>query len=274
VNEPRPTGMRIQRPYKTEEEYVRGDGLSIGRTGMILINAPAKTPGIIIRFEIVLADGTPVFRGEGKVVAHRVAPNGKKGLEVKFTKLDSHSKSVIEKVAELRKTGALTPSPGLTIPDLTPAAGSAEPHTPIAIRHGSTEISSSPPAAISEPPKLELDMEPSPPPALAAAPTMPEQEQEQEHEQEQEQEHEQAAAPVTAPDPIPAAEAASPLPAEPVEPPIVDNEPTPFAPPAAMLQGVQLGSELERLRARTASAQPPQGRDDVLERLRQRARQG
>jgi hypothetical protein len=142
--ETRPTGMRIQRPYATEDEFIRGDGLTIGRMGMILIGAPPRPPGIIIRFEIVLADGQAVFRGEGKVVAHRVHANGRKGLEVKFTKLDSHSKAVVERALELRKSGALTPSPVVTtIPDLTPSPAPSETSQRaggVSVKHGEIDV--------------------------------------------------------------------------------------------------------------------------------------
>ena len=56
MSDPRPMGMRIQRPYQTEEEFIHGDGLTIGRTGMILLGAPARPPGIIIRFEKIEGD--------------------------------------------------------------------------------------------------------------------------------------------------------------------------------------------------------------------------
>jgi len=59
-----------------------------------------------------------------------------------------------------------------------------------------------------------------------------------------------------------------------VEPPIIDNEPTPFAPAVALEHAQQLGSELERLRSRHALVNAPDGRDTLLERLRQRARHG
>ena len=106
---PRPVGMRIPRPYASEQEFIRGDGLAIGRLGMILIGAPKRPPGITIRFEVMLQNGEPVFRGEGRVVAHRVHANGREGLEIRFTRLDSHSKTLVEQVLKLRRSGALTP---------------------------------------------------------------------------------------------------------------------------------------------------------------------
>jgi hypothetical protein len=113
--------MRITRPYATEKDFIHGDGLAIGRRGMILIGAPERPPGIIIRFELVLNDGTPVFRGEGKVVAFRVHSNGRHGLEVRFTNLDGHARALVEHVTELRRNGELTPVPSMVqMADLTP----------------------------------------------------------------------------------------------------------------------------------------------------------
>ncbi|PKN39511.1 MAG: hypothetical protein CVU63_15640, partial [Deltaproteobacteria bacterium HGW-Deltaproteobacteria-20] len=110
MSQPRPAGIRIQRPYDTDDEFIRGDGLAIGRLGMILIGAPKRPPGITIRFEVVLRSGDAVFRGEGRVVAHRVHSNGREGLEIRFTRLDSRSKGLVEQVLTLRRTGALAPA--------------------------------------------------------------------------------------------------------------------------------------------------------------------
>jgi hypothetical protein len=123
VADPRPVGIRIQRPYASEDEFLRGDGLTFGRVGMILPGAPARPPGIVIRFEIVLSDGTAVFRGEGRVVAHRMHASGRTGLEIRFTRLDSHSRELLDKALELRRSGALVPV-GASIaapPEMTPS---------------------------------------------------------------------------------------------------------------------------------------------------------
>ena len=106
--EPQLTGIRIQRPFDTEAEFIRNDGLAIGRLGMIVMGAPQRVPGITVRFEILLAGGEPVFRGEGRVVAYRVHGNGREGLEVRFTRLDSKSKAIVDQVLSLRRSGVLT----------------------------------------------------------------------------------------------------------------------------------------------------------------------
>jgi len=139
-----PIVIRIPRPYETEEEFIRGDGLAIGRLGMILIGAPKRPPGITTRFEVVLSGGEPVFRGEGRVVAHRIHANGREGLEIRFTRLDSRSKALVEQVLELRRTGALTP---VSVSKPPPSAERQEPES---AAPSSPEHTSSPPDELGE----------------------------------------------------------------------------------------------------------------------------
>lgn len=109
-----PPTIRITRPWGSEKEFIEGDLAFLGRTAILLPNAPARQPGELIRFEIVLSTGTPVFRGEGHVVAHH-APGGAKppGLEVRFTRIDARSKLVLDRVRERRtalvRSGSIPP---------------------------------------------------------------------------------------------------------------------------------------------------------------------
>lgn len=125
-----PVAFRLKRPYLSEDEFVTGDGPSIVRSGMVLIGAGVRPPGLIVRFEIALKDGTALFRGEGKVVTHRAsAVDGKPaGLEVKFTRLDPRGKSLIERVLRERQEqqGDLSAMRPLSIPP-APPSGTPEP---------------------------------------------------------------------------------------------------------------------------------------------------
>jgi hypothetical protein len=109
-----PPTLRITRPWASEKEFIDGDLACLGRTAIVLPNAPAREPGELIRFEIVLSTGTAVFRGEGHVVAHH-APGGAKpaGLEVRFTRIDARSKLVLDRVRERRtalvRSGSMPP---------------------------------------------------------------------------------------------------------------------------------------------------------------------
>ncbi|HKQ69494.1 MAG TPA: hypothetical protein VJT73_09150 [Polyangiaceae bacterium] len=133
-----PPTIRIARPYGSEKEFVEGDLAWLGRTTIILPNAPARAAGDLIRFEIILGNGAPVFRGEGHIVAHH-APGGTKppGLEVRFTRVDARSKLILDRVRELRAPAT---------PSLAPPVGPA----PISVSI-SPPISILPPVSISPP---------------------------------------------------------------------------------------------------------------------------
>lgn len=104
-----PVTIRITRPYGSDNEFIDGDFAWIGRSTIILPHSPARNTGEIIRFEVVLTSGAPVFRGEGSVVAHH-PPGGAKppGLEVRFTRIDARSKLILDKVRERRANFART----------------------------------------------------------------------------------------------------------------------------------------------------------------------
>jgi hypothetical protein len=128
-----PPTLRITRPWASEKEFIEADLAYLGRTAILLPNAGAREPGELIRFEIVLASGTPVFRGEGHVVCHH-APGGSKpaGLEVRFTRIDARSKLVLDRVRERRtalvRSGSIPP-PALV--SQAPPPGTSQPPPPV-----------------------------------------------------------------------------------------------------------------------------------------------
>lgn len=91
--------FRLKRPYDTEDDLLVGDGHGIRKGGMMLFGAAPRPVGVIVRFEIALRDGTAVFRGEGKVVAHHPSPEpGHPGaLQVKLTRLDPRGKMLVDR---------------------------------------------------------------------------------------------------------------------------------------------------------------------------------
>jgi molecular chaperone DnaK len=100
---PRTPFIRIARPYGSEKDFFEGDFGWLGRTTIILPNGPSRAAGELVRFEVVLSNGAPVLRGEGHVVAHHV-PGGARppGLEVRFTRVDAKSKTLLDRVRERR----------------------------------------------------------------------------------------------------------------------------------------------------------------------------
>jgi hypothetical protein len=128
-----PPTIRITRPWGSEKEFIEGDLAFLGRTAILLPNAAAREPGELIRFEIVLSTGTPVFRGEGHVVAHHAAGGSKpQGLEVRFTRIDARSKLILDRVRERRtalvRSGSMPP-PALV--SQAPPMGFSQPPPPV-----------------------------------------------------------------------------------------------------------------------------------------------
>jgi hypothetical protein len=128
-----PPTIRITRPWGSEKEFIEGDLAFLGRTAILLPNAAAREPGELIRFEIVLSTGTPVFRGEGHVVAHHAAGGAKpQGLEVRFTRIDASSKLILDRVRERRtalvRSGSMPP-PALV--SQAPPMGFSQPPPPV-----------------------------------------------------------------------------------------------------------------------------------------------
>jgi hypothetical protein len=128
VADPRsPVTIRITRPYGSENEFIEGDFAWIGRSSIVLPNSPARTTGEVVRFEVVLSSGLPVFRGEGTVVAHHPPGGGRPpGLEVRFTRIDARSKLILDKVRERRGAfsrtgeGQAVPAPAQAAPPQAP----------------------------------------------------------------------------------------------------------------------------------------------------------
>jgi hypothetical protein len=126
--------IRITRPYGSEAEFIDGDYGWVGRTTLVLPGGPARAAGELVRFEVVLTNGAAVLRGEGHVVAHHV-PGGARpaGLEVRYTRVDSRSKILLDRVRERRAAmsqggPASLSMPAMSVPAMSvPAMPSAMP---------------------------------------------------------------------------------------------------------------------------------------------------
>jgi hypothetical protein len=93
--------LRLIRPYASEEEFVRGEGATIGRGTMLLIGAPDTPVAAIVRFEVCLNTGMALLRGEARVVDKRKYQS-KDALIVKLTRLDAPSKQFLERLWKQR----------------------------------------------------------------------------------------------------------------------------------------------------------------------------
>jgi hypothetical protein len=100
-----PVAIRIVRPYESEDELLEHELETVGKTSVVLIGAHPRPTGVILRFEVTLASGTTVLRGEGRVLAHKEnAFRGQPGLTLRFTRLDPRSKSVVDRATAMRES--------------------------------------------------------------------------------------------------------------------------------------------------------------------------
>lgn len=157
-----PTAIRIVRPYQTEDEFLTNELETVGKTSVILIGAHPRPTGIILRFEVVLASGATVLRGEGRVLAHKESAfRGQPGLSLRFTRLDPKSKALVDRAAAMREARLAGEMPSI------------RPWEPSAPNHPSVEASDRsappPPAPAHEPVPVPISFPAPADPALEAA---------------------------------------------------------------------------------------------------------
>jgi hypothetical protein len=125
-----PVTIRVTRPYATEDELLESELETMTRTSVTLLGAQPRPQGLVLRFELLLASGQTLMRGEGRVVGYRPdAYYGTGGLTLRFTRLDSRSKALVDKAAALRdrlRPSAAPPgdigSPSLAPSSIAPAS--------------------------------------------------------------------------------------------------------------------------------------------------------
>lgn len=163
-----PVAIRITRPYDSEDELVKHELETISRTGVVLVGAQPRPEGVILRFELALASGAPVLRGEGRVIGYKSAVVGSEpGLAVRFTRLDSKSKALVDRVSAIRELRrSVPPPPPIAEPEAAapapappPPEAVSEPEIPIAAASSSEVL----PASAPEP------APPQPQPTIARA---------------------------------------------------------------------------------------------------------
>ena len=99
--------LRFKLPYPTELEFLEKFAGHLSRGGVFLGTRTAKPEGTRVAFEFVLSGGEQVLRGEG-VVAKVVAadpkdPGIKPGMTIRFTRLDSRSRAIVDRAVALKQ---------------------------------------------------------------------------------------------------------------------------------------------------------------------------
>jgi hypothetical protein len=160
-NPRQPVAIRIVRPYATEDEFLEHELETVTKTSVVLVGAQPRPQGVVLRFDLTLASGAPLVRGEGRVVSFRERAFGDlPGLTLRFTRLDTRSKALVDRAASIREAR-------LRIPSEPPAAGreieAPPPSIPISIEAPvSIAVASSRESSLPKAPDVPLE---PPPPA-------------------------------------------------------------------------------------------------------------
>ncbi len=101
---PPPAAIRITRPYANEDDYLDRELETLTRASITLLGAQSRPQGVVLRFELALSSGLVLMRGEGRVVGFKAnAFEGMGGLTLRFTRLDTRSKALVDKAVALRE---------------------------------------------------------------------------------------------------------------------------------------------------------------------------
>lgn len=179
AEDPRPpVAIRVVRPYKTEDELLEAEGETITKTTVVLLGALHRPQGVVLRFELTLATGEPLIRGEGRVTAYRERAHGDQpGLALRFTRLDPKSKAFVDRAVAQREAAQVTeaPPPAPSSPETEaasePSDGPLVGSTPSASTFSATTVR--PPTA----PPMDPPTVPPPPDATPPAEARPQPEE-------------------------------------------------------------------------------------------------
>jgi hypothetical protein len=98
-----PVALRILRPYASVDDLLDSELDAFSSTGLVLLGAPQKPEGVIIRFQLCLIDGAIAMHGEGRVLGYRAqTAQSESALMVRFTRLDARSKELLDRAMRLR----------------------------------------------------------------------------------------------------------------------------------------------------------------------------
>jgi molecular chaperone DnaK len=148
-----PTGLLLKLSYGSVNEFVEKFASNVSRGGLFIRTREPRPVGTHLAFELRLAGGETVLKGEGVVrwiqredpAAH---PPSAPGMGVQFSTLDAASREVVERIISAKERSAAPPvvaprplttpaptrAPTPVIPDLAARPAGATP-PPVAPRH-------------------------------------------------------------------------------------------------------------------------------------------
>ncbi|MBK7581735.1 MAG: hypothetical protein IPI67_16190 [Myxococcales bacterium] len=161
-----PVVLRVHRPYADEAAYIAAEWWSIDDKAVLLIDQPPLAKDTVVRFEIVLDDGSKPIRAEGKV--HKSVPadgDHPAGLRVRFRRFDAATKRFIDSVMAERRRERRSRRPPPA--ELEPLVLDPEPSSPSDAAASERAPAQSGPEVVSQP----LASQPAPESAPAASAT-------------------------------------------------------------------------------------------------------
>src|SRR5262249_31433648 len=120
-----PTPLRVRLPFRSEDEFVASYGAHVGRDGFFLATKAPKPVGATLLFDLILADGTSLLRGEGVVVRSN-ASGERPGMTLRFVRLEAAGKALVERIVSGRPARGSAPAeaqahPSAWAPPLRPS---------------------------------------------------------------------------------------------------------------------------------------------------------
>src|SRR2546429_27646 len=96
-----PAVLRIKLKHKDLGSFVEKFAQNISHGGLFLSSKQPKPVGTEVRFELLLANGDPAIKGEGRVAWIKDfdpdEPQAAHGMGIKFTKLIGKSRDVLKR---------------------------------------------------------------------------------------------------------------------------------------------------------------------------------
>ncbi len=101
-----PLLLRLIRPYGDEKSFVAGEGWTLTRTTMVLVDQGPIDEGTLVRFDVVLQNGRRLIRAEGTVIGFEPATGERPGgTRVRFRRFGASTKDFIDRVVAARRRG-------------------------------------------------------------------------------------------------------------------------------------------------------------------------
>jgi uncharacterized protein (TIGR02266 family) len=98
--------VRCRLNFPDEQVFVEKYARHISKTGIFAKTSKPKAVGEQLRFEFLIADGTPVIRGRGEVTWNRrsgAQSGAPPGMGIKFLSLDEKGKEIVDRVLDYKK---------------------------------------------------------------------------------------------------------------------------------------------------------------------------